>query len=89
MKSTEHELLTAAKTGRDGPRVALGFASTSQKPESGPDLQPPVDFLKPNYSPGSHTSLWVTQRPARSPGAPQHNRKGLFGPNTPPDSEPA
>lgn len=75
-QSSEHKLLTAAKTGRDGPRVALGFASTSQKPESGPDLRPPVDFLKPNYSPGSNTSLWVTQRPACSPGDPQHNRKG-------------
>lgn len=51
------------------------MASTFQTPESGPALQPPVDFPKPNYSSGTSTSLRVTQRPARSPDDPSvHTR---------------
>lgn len=41
VKSTEHELLPATKTGRKDNRAAPGFASTFPKPESGPDLSAP------------------------------------------------
>lgn len=69
-KRTECEPLAATPTGSADSEQPWLCLHTLHKPESGPALRPPVDFPKPNYSPGTGTSLWGAQRPAHGPGDP-------------------
>lgn len=94
-KSAEHDSAALAKFS-----ATWGFASRCQKPESGPDLSAPADFLKANYCPGTSMSLRVRSGgPDTAPVTPlsthgvrqetEAQQEKDVQPNTAPDSEPA